>query len=104
MHISPQLAQRLEKIKGLPSPPRVAMRIIDVANDPNTSLSQVADVITSDPVIAAKVMRMANSALYARPGGCNTLRQALVLLGLDATLIVALSFSLALGLRRDRQV
>lgn len=102
MNLNPQLAKRLEKISGLPSPPKVAMSIIHAANDPNTSLAQVAGVITADPVITAKVMRTANSALYARPGGCSTLRQALVLLGLDATLIIALSFSLALGLRRDR--
>ncbi len=100
--LNPELARRLEKLKGLPSPPKIALRIIEAANDPQLSLARVADVVTADPVISAKILRTANSAAYARPGGCGTLRQALVLLGLDATLIVALSFSLVLSLRRDR--
>lgn len=102
MKLKPELARRLEKLKGLPSPPKVAMRIIEAANDPQISLARVADVVTADPVISAKIMRTANSAAYARPGGCGTLRQALVLLGLGATLIIALSFSLVLSLRRDQ--
>lgn len=102
MTLEQNLAARLEKLKALPSPPRVAMRILAAARDPDVRLAEVADVVTADPVITAKIMRTANSAAYARPGGCTTLRQALLLLGLDATLVIALSFSLVMGLRRDR--
>ncbi|NNF67244.1 MAG: HDOD domain-containing protein [Gammaproteobacteria bacterium] len=102
MSISKELEQRLEQVKGLPSPPRVAMKIIEAARDPDINLAAVATVVTSDPVITAKIMRMANSAYYAVPGGCATLRRALLTLGLDATLIIALSFSLVIGLRRDK--
>jgi len=99
--INKALLRKLEKVKALPSPPRVALKIIEAARDPDISLASVAKVVTSDPVITAKIMRMANSAAYARPG-CATLRRALLTLGLDATLIIALSFSLVISLRRDK--
>lgn len=102
MTLDQQLVARLEKVKALPSPPRVAMRILEAARNPDVRLAEVADVVTSDPVITAKIMRTANSAAYARRGSCTTLRQALMMLGLDATLIIALSFSLVMNLRRDR--
>ncbi len=102
MSIDSRLAAKLARVKGLPSPPRVAMRIIEAARDPDISLAKVAEVVTADPVISAKIMRMANSAAYTTRGNCTTLRRALLTLGLDATLIVALSFSLVISLKRDK--
>lgn len=102
MSINRTLESELEHVRGLPSPPRIAMRIIEVAKDPDANLADVAEVVTSDPVISAKILRMANSAAYAVRGGCSTLRRALLTLGLDSTLVVALSFSLVISLRRDK--
>lgn len=102
MGVSKALEAKLEKVRGLPTPPRIAMQIIAAAEDPDISLAKVAEVVTSDPVISAKIMRMANSAAYNMRGSCNTLRRALLTLGLDATLVIALSFSLVVSLKRDK--
>jgi diguanylate cyclase (GGDEF)-like protein len=58
-------------------------------------MSDVAEVLRVDPVLSAKLLRMANSPLYLRRQPCETFQQALVLLGLNATLTLALTFSLA---------
>lgn len=94
------IANRLKTCTSFPSPPPVAMKVIELAQNPEIDLGTVADTISGDPAIAAKVMRIANSALYARRRQSSNLRQALIVLGLNATLTLALSFTLVASLRK----
>ena len=99
--LSDDLLDRLKKCKNLPTLPKAAMRIIEVAQRPEIDMGMVAEAVSADPAIAAKVMRIANSALYARRRESTNLRQALITLGLNATLTLALSFTLVTKLRKD---
>lgn len=101
IEIPEKMLQRLRIGTSLPSPPAVAMRVITLAQDPEIDLARVADTVSADPAIAAKVMRIANSAMYARRRQSTNLRQALIMLGLNATLSLALSFTLVSTLRKD---
>lgn len=99
--IPEKIMQRLKTCTSFPSPPPVAMRVISMAQEPEIELARVAEIVSADPAIAAKVMRIANSAMYARRRQSTNLRQALIVLGLNATLTLALSFTLVSTLRRD---
>jgi diguanylate cyclase (GGDEF)-like protein len=92
--ISVELQNELESCTTLPSPPGVATQIIALANDPHADMSRIAKVLAMDPAITTKVLRIANSPMYAMPRKTENLRQALVVLGLNATISLALSFSL----------
>jgi len=95
------ILQRLKTCTTFPTPPPVAMQVVQLAQNPEIDLGLVAQVVSADPAIAAKVMRIANSAMYARRRQSANLRQALVVLGLNATLTLALSFTLVSTLRRN---
>jgi len=99
--LSPELLDKLKKCKNLPTLPKAALRIIEVAQLPEIDMGIVAEAVSVDPAISAKVMRIANSALYARRRESSNLRQALITLGLNATLTLALSFTLVNKLRKD---
>jgi len=99
--IPEDIIQRLQTCTNFPSPPPVALKVIELAQDPNTDLRLVADTCSGDPSIAAKIMKIANSALYGSRRESTNLRQALIVLGLNATLTLALSFTLVSSLRRD---
>jgi putative nucleotidyltransferase with HDIG domain len=60
----------------LPSMPLVALRCLDLLSDPDVTFAEVARVIEQDPVIAARVLRIVNSAAYARRHTVSTLEQA----------------------------
>ncbi len=98
-----QLKQRLAQAKNLPTLPAVAMRITELARDPDADLGQVADAISHDPALVAKVLRIANSPFYALRRRCENLRQALTFLGINGTLALALSFSLLKAFKEQRQ-
>lgn len=95
-----QILQRLRTCTNFPTPPPVAMQVLQLAQDPEIELGRVADAVSADPAIAAKVMRIANSAMYARRRQSSNLRQALITLGLNATLTLALSFTLVSALNK----
>ena len=88
------LQKELLSCQHLPSVPAVALKIIEASKDPDVSLSDVSSIISSDPAISAKLLKIANSSAYSQRRSVNNLREALTLLGFNASLTIALSFSL----------
>jgi HD-like signal output (HDOD) protein len=75
----------------LPVFPLVAGRLVELLERPEAELSEVAQLIAQDPVIAAQVLRVANSALYAAAVPVESLATAVLRLGLRETTSVALT-------------
>ena len=99
----PDLQERLRTCRNLPSLPSVALQVIELGQDPEASLKEVARVIGLDPALTSKILRIANSPLYAGRRKSENLLQALNLLGLNAALTLALSFSLVAAIPRRGQ-
>jgi diguanylate cyclase (GGDEF)-like protein len=102
--LSQDFENRLKAQVDFPSPSRVATEIILLARDPEIEMAKVAQAVGRDPAMTAKILRIANSAFYAQRRPSQNLRQALVIIGLNAALTLALSFSLVSSLRALRPV
>ncbi len=100
--VSPEIERLLLACGSLPSLSAVALQVLELAREPDVHLRDLTDVLSRDPALAAKVLRMANSPLYGRRRAAQNLRQALSVLGLNATITLALSFSLAAGQAGDQ--
>lgn len=98
-----ELEEHLRYCQTLPTLSTVALRVIDLAGSPNTDFGEVAKCINTDPALATKILRVANSPFYGRRRKSDNLRQALTLLGLDNVVSLALSFSLTSSLKGTRQ-
>jgi HD-like signal output (HDOD) protein len=72
-------------IKDLPTLPTVLEKIVSLTNDPNVSIAQVEQAISTDPVISTKLLRIVNSAYFSFFREITSLKQAIVVLGLEAT-------------------
>lgn len=76
----------VEKIRNdslvLPSLPEIALKIRKMADDPNVNLNQMADMISHDPALSARIMKIANSAFVGRGVHVNSLHQATTRIGL----------------------
>jgi diguanylate cyclase (GGDEF)-like protein len=88
------LKTQLQRAVNFPSPPVLGMRIIELMSEADVDVADVAAVISKDPSMTAKILRVANSGLYAKRRKSENLRQAIVALGLNAASTIALSFSL----------
>ncbi len=89
------LTKRLRYCTTLPSLPAIAIKIIDLANDPDTDIGILCDHIVYDPALSAKILKIANSPLYKTRRSSTNVRQAVSLLGTHTVIVIALSFSLA---------
>ncbi|MBF0433184.1 MAG: HDOD domain-containing protein [Fibrobacteria bacterium] len=85
--------RRISSISNLPTLPEVASKLLQIINDPKTSSSDVADLISQDVGITSKVLRMANSAFYGIPRTITTVQNAVVLLGMKVINSLVLSVS-----------
>ena len=92
--MTPELEQKLEACQTLPTPPGVAAQIVGMARDPEVDMVRISDVLASDPAITIKILRLANSPLLGQRRPIESIRQAVIVLGLEATVSLALSFSL----------
>lgn len=92
--LTDELRERIRSARALPSPPAVTAQLIELGNDPNLSIDQILTVLKTDPALVARLLRLANSPLYARRRRTDNLRQAVILLGVDAVLTASLSLTL----------
>lgn len=94
-----ELKNSILRCPALPSLPAVVMQVIEASRDPDIGLAEVSDIIRTDPALSAKLLKIANSPLYSLRRTIHNLREALTLLGLNASLTIALSFTLVKSLR-----
>ncbi|MCU0971223.1 MAG: HDOD domain-containing protein [Gammaproteobacteria bacterium] len=79
--IQPTAGQIAARVKGLVSPPGVYLRLRGLMADATASLGDIADVVSTDPALAARVLRVANSAYFGHRQGVDTIRRAVTVLG-----------------------
>ncbi len=94
----PQIDTLVAAFGELPSVAPVAMRVIDMTNDEDVSFRELTDVISTDPALASRLLRLANSAAYSRGQEVTSLDRAANLIGLRTLKMVTLGFTLVDGL------
>jgi HD-like signal output (HDOD) protein len=78
---SPVLQAALGKIDKLPPPPKVYLALTRALDDPDVSPASLAGLIQQDPAMAAKVLRLCNSAYFSGGRTISDVRTAVIRLG-----------------------
>jgi HD-like signal output (HDOD) protein len=86
--------QLLDKLDQLPTLPAIIYELSQLINDPMSSTAEVEKLMSKDQSLTAKVLKLANSAYYAIPGGVSSLERAIGYLGFDAVNQLVLSASI----------
>ena len=77
------LKEIVRQIDQLEPVPPVAAQIMALAEDPDSSLSQIADLILNDPALTANLLKTCNSAYFGFKRKVESVRDAIALVGLD---------------------
>lgn len=88
-----QLKELIDQIEDLPTLPAVVTRIVGMVEDPNTSAEDINEVISQDPSLTAKILKLVNSAFYGFSRRISTVTEAVVILGFNTVKSLALSAS-----------
>jgi HD-like signal output (HDOD) protein len=82
--------------------PQVALELVQLSSRPDLDYGEVVKLLEQDPVLAAKVLSLAQSAVYATRTHITSLRQAAVRLGLKTLRDVVLEAALHVRVFRVR--
>lgn len=94
------LSQKIQRVKritdavlSLPVLPTITAKMIQLVDNPNTSAQVLSNLVSKDQVLTAKVLKMANSSFYGFSREIGTVKQAVVILGLNSLRDLSLSLS-----------
>lgn len=71
----------VSEMGDLPPMPIVAVKVLELLQDPDMSIKQLAGTISLDAAVSARMLKIANSSMYGVSRQITTLQNALVLLG-----------------------
>jgi putative nucleotidyltransferase with HDIG domain len=87
------ILDRLELIQDIPALLTISTEIDRLMHDPSTSADDIANVIKLDPALTGKVLKIANSAIYASTQRIVSLSQAVSRLGFSEIRAITLSIA-----------
>lgn len=73
----------------IPSVPQILQSILMMADDPRASAAQLEELIVQEPGLVTHLLKMVNSAFYARPQKIDSIRQTIVILGMNTVRSIA---------------
>lgn len=84
----------IKNMGELPPSPIVATKLLELLRKPDLKIKELANAVSLDPVIAARLMRMANSAFYEQQKQVNTVDRAIIVVGENVLKNLAMEYSL----------
>lgn len=87
----------------LPSPPSVAIRLLELCNSPDAGVREIVQAVQTDPALSTKILRSANSSFVGARKEIRSVQHAVSMLGTRVIASIALTFSLdSRSLKQDR--
>lgn len=83
----------IQKISLLPSIPATLQKIIETSGDPKSSAEDLQHVIEKDQAISAAILKLSNSAYYGYARQVDDIKRAIVIIGFNTSVSVAISIS-----------
>lgn len=90
----------MQAMRNLPPMPVAVQKLLAVMNDENSSAEHVTQVLSSDPALAGKVLKLVNSSYYGMSGEVSTITRAVVVLGFSGVRNVAMGFGMVSAMRK----
>jgi len=101
--LSLKIRKLIEEQINLPSPPAIAVQILNTVQQEDSSIRELAKIISADPALTGKMLSIANSGFYSMPNEVTSVERAISVLGTNLIKNIALSFVIASDLRGDKQ-
>jgi putative nucleotidyltransferase with HDIG domain len=100
-----RLNERIEEyIRNMPSLPTTVAKVLEVCNNPQTSPADLNHVISLDPVLVGRVLKLINSAYYGLGQQVTNLVRAIIMLGINTVKNLALSTAVMGNLSSKKDV
>jgi len=89
---------------NIPVFPPIAIRLLHLVADENVAITEVLELLRSDPAFSAEILRRANSSLYGFSTQISSLQHALVVLGLRRVRALTMTVATGMYLKKALQI
>jgi HD-like signal output (HDOD) protein len=96
------VADAVSAVTQIATLPEITLKIIELVENPRSTAQDLHKVISNDPALVARILKVVNSAFYGLPGQIGSINRAIVLLGLNAVKNIVIAASLAKLFRGGR--
>ncbi|MDY7109648.1 MAG: GGDEF domain-containing protein [Planctomycetota bacterium] len=86
--------EKVLRCSSLPSLSAVAVQVLELTQNENVKLKEIADVVEKDQALTTKILRTVNSSYYGLAKPCPTIARAMAYLGLNTVKSLVLGFTL----------
>jgi HD-like signal output (HDOD) protein len=93
--LPPELQKAMGRVTEISSLPEITTKIVQVVEDQKATAHDMHEIVRTDPALAAKILKVVNSAFYGLPSQIASLDRAILMLGLSAVKNIALAASLS---------
>lgn len=100
MDLNKRMARLNTFIGRMPQLPPTVTKVIKICNDMNASPTDISRIISLDPVLTGKVLRLINSAYYGLVHEISSIVRAIIMLGMNTVKNLALSTAVLSGLKK----
>lgn len=80
-------------VEEFPTLPQIITRIMEACEDENVSVDDLAKIVSNDPSICSRILKLANSAYYGYLRKVNTISKAITILGFETIKTLSISAS-----------
>lgn len=101
---APSLDGLVGRIQDISTLPNVAMKAMEIANDPDSSAGDLVRVVETDPSLSARILRCVNSSAYALREKVTNLQRAISFLGMREIRRLAVTASVSELFTRDEVI
>jgi HD-like signal output (HDOD) protein len=89
-----QITTAINSISSIATLPEVTTSIIRMVEDPKSTAQQLNKLVSNDPALVSRILKVVNSAFYGLPGQVASVERAIVMLGLNAIKNIAVAASM----------
>src|SRR6187455_1266631 len=89
------VAEAIREISHIATLPEITLKIVELVENPKSTAQDLHKVISNDPALCTRILKVVNSAFYGLPGQIGSINRAIVMLGLNAVKNIAIAASLA---------
>ncbi|PCJ17682.1 MAG: hypothetical protein COB02_12755 [Candidatus Cloacimonadota bacterium] len=96
-----ELSKEIQSVSTIPA---IALQILSVIDDPNSSINELEKLIKLDPSLSSKVLNMANSAYFGLTSPIYEIKNAIINLGFRTVTEIALSASVCDSFKSNQKI
>lgn len=97
------IKRQIEISESVANLPTIALKILEIVNDPDSSIQNLSDIIITSPALTTRLLKVVNTSFYSFEKEITNITQAIAIMGLNSVANIVLSVSIIDSIKEANQ-